>query len=57
MGVFQNHRGKRLAENPESTENGIGKWPNYEMPSLSTWHGRRACLIGDAARATSPATG
>lgn len=41
----------------ESTGDGIGKRPNYEMPSLSTWYAGRACLIGDAAHAMSPAAG
>jgi FAD-dependent urate hydroxylase len=40
-----------------STENGIGKWPNYEMPSLPTWHKGQVCLIGDAAHAMLPSAG
>ncbi len=36
---------------------GIGKWPNYEMPSLSTWHEGPVCLIGDAAHAMLPSAG
>lgn len=40
-----------------ATEERIGKWPNYEMPSLPTWYRGKACLIGDAAHAMSPAAG
>jgi FAD-dependent urate hydroxylase len=40
-----------------STESGIGKWPNYEMPSLPTWHKGPVCLIGDAAHAMLPSAG
>lgn len=35
----------------------IGRWPNYEMPSLSSWHGGPVCLIGDAAHAMLPSAG
>lgn len=40
-----------------STGGRIGRWPNYEMPSLSTWHGGTACLAGDAAHAMQPGAG
>lgn len=39
-----------------STEE-IGKWPNYEMPSLPTWHKGSVCLIGDATHAMLPSAG
>lgn len=40
-----------------STEGDIGKWPVYDLPSLSAWHQETVCLIGDAAHATSPHAG
>ncbi|GAB3253110.1 FAD-dependent monooxygenase [Larkinella harenae] len=40
-----------------STPGEIGKWPVYDLPSLPTWHQGPACLIGDAAHATSPHSG
>lgn len=45
-----------IAEIIRSTEE-IGKWPNYEMPPLPTWHKGPVCLIGDAAHAMSPSAG
>jgi 2-polyprenyl-6-methoxyphenol hydroxylase-like FAD-dependent oxidoreductase len=41
----------------QATPGEIGKWPVYDMPSLSTWHKGLVCLIGDAAHATSPHSG
>lgn len=46
-----------VAEIIRSTDGGIGKWPVYDLPSLSTWHRGTVCLIGDAAHATSPHVG
>ncbi len=40
-----------------STEGRIGRYPNYDMPSLLTWHQGPVCLIGDAAHATLPSAG
>lgn len=40
-----------------STDRDIGKWPVYDLPSLSTWYQGTVCLIGDAAHATSPHVG
>jgi FAD-dependent urate hydroxylase len=40
-----------------STEGDIGKWPVYDLLSLSAWHQETFCLIGDAAHATSPHIG
>ncbi len=40
-----------------STETTIGRWPNYEMPSLPTWNAGRVCLVGDAAHAMQPSAG
>lgn len=45
-----------ISEIIRSTEE-IGKWPNYEMPSLPTWHEGSVCLIGDAAHAMLPSAG
>jgi len=46
-----------IAEIIGSTENRIGRWPIYDIPSLPAWHRGRVCLIGDAAHATSPHAG
>lgn len=46
-----------IAEIIRSTKGKIGKWPNYEMPSLRTWHKGPVSLIGDAAHAMSPSAG
>ncbi|WP_434740620.1 FAD-dependent oxidoreductase [Micromonospora sp. SH-82] len=35
----------------------VGAWPVYDMPTLTTWHDERVCLIGDAAHAVSPSSG
>ena len=35
----------------------IGRWPNYELPSLPSWHEGPVCLIGDAAHAMLPSAG
>lgn len=40
-----------------ATTGGFGKWPIYDLPSLTTWHKGRVCLLGDAAHATSPHVG
>jgi FAD-dependent urate hydroxylase len=40
-----------------ATDGEIGKWPVYDLPSLPTWSRETACLIGDAAHATSPHVG
>ena len=40
-----------------STETSIGRWPNYEMPSLPAWHRGPVCLVGDAAHAMQPSAG
>lgn len=37
---------------------GQGKvWPPYSIPDIPTWHGKRICLIGDAAHAIPPSAG
>lgn len=46
-----------IADIIASTETPIGRWPNYEMPSLPVWHRGRACLVGDAAHAMQPSAG
>lgn len=46
-----------ISEIIRSTEDEVGKWPNYEMPSLPTWHKGSVCLIGDAAHAMLPSAG
>jgi len=35
----------------------VGAWPITDLPTLSTWHTPRACLIGDAAHASSSSAG
>ena len=35
----------------------IGRWANYELPSLPSWHEGPVCLIGDAAHAMLPSAG
>lgn len=35
----------------------MGAWPLRDIPSLTSWHKGRVCLIGDAAHATSPSSG
>jgi FAD-dependent urate hydroxylase len=46
-----------IAKIIRSTESRIGRYPNYDMPSLPTWHAGPVCLIGDAAHATLPSAG
>jgi 2-polyprenyl-6-methoxyphenol hydroxylase-like FAD-dependent oxidoreductase len=48
---------EEVTEIIRSTDGEIGKWPVYDLPSLSTWHRERVCLIGDAAHATSQHVG
>ena len=45
-----------IAEIISSTRE-IGRWPSYDMPSLSAWHEGSVCLIGDAAHAMLPSAG
>lgn len=40
-----------------STESRIGRWSNYDLPPLPTWHRGRVGLIGDAAHAMLPSAG
>lgn len=53
------HRGDRepIPTIIRSTESRIGRYPNYDMPSLPTWYRGPVCLIGDAAHATLPSAG
>src|SRR5699024_9691501 len=46
-----------ITEIIRSTKEKIGKWPNYEVPSLPAWHKGPVGLIGDAAHAMSPSAG
>lgn len=46
-----------IAEVIRSTESRIGRFPIYDIPSLSTWRKGPVVLIGDAAHATSPHVG
>lgn len=41
----------------EATSGNIGWWPTYDMPPIPEWFTNRACIIGDAAHATSPHIG
>ncbi|HEV8044597.1 MAG TPA: NAD(P)/FAD-dependent oxidoreductase [Rubrobacter sp.] len=46
-----------IAKIIRSTEGRIGRYPNYDMPPLPTWHKGPVCLIGDAAHAMLPSAG
>lgn len=46
-----------LPEIVRSTEEEIGVYPIYDMPSLPVWHDKSVVLIGDAVHATSPNAG
>jgi 2-polyprenyl-6-methoxyphenol hydroxylase-like FAD-dependent oxidoreductase len=46
-----------IAEVIRATDEPIGRWPIYDLPSLPTWHRGPVGLIGDAAHATSPHVG
>jgi FAD-dependent urate hydroxylase len=39
------------------TEHIFAGWNTYDFPSVPTWHDDRVVIIGDAAHATSPASG
>ena len=41
----------------EATEAPVFAWPTYDIPSIPYWHRGRMVIIGDAAHATSPASG
>jgi FAD-dependent urate hydroxylase len=41
----------------EATEEIIAPWATYDLPSVPVWHNGRMIVIGDAAHATSPASG
>lgn len=57
--LLQLHRADHepITEIIQSTDGGIGRWPVYDLPPLPVWHQGVACLIGDAAHATSPHVG
>ncbi len=57
--LLDTHRGDHapITEIISSTESRIGRWPNYDMPSLPTWHEGPVVLIGDAAHAMLPSAG
>lgn len=40
-----------------ATEELLKPWATYDVPPLRTWHRGRMVLVGDAAHATSPASG
>jgi 2-polyprenyl-6-methoxyphenol hydroxylase-like FAD-dependent oxidoreductase len=46
-----------LPEIVRSTEDEIGVFPIYDMPSLPVWHKKSVVLVGDAVHATSPNAG
>jgi 2-polyprenyl-6-methoxyphenol hydroxylase-like FAD-dependent oxidoreductase len=46
-----------LPEIVRSTEEEIGVFPIYDMPSLPVWHEKSVVLVGDAVHATSPNAG
>lgn len=39
------------------TDTILGPWSTFDFPKVPTWHNERMILIGDAAHATSPASG
>lgn len=41
----------------ESTPGELAGWATYDLPSVRRWHRMRMIVIGDAAHATSPASG
>ena len=41
----------------EATKTPLFAWPTYDIPSIPHWHRERMVIIGDAAHATSPASG
>lgn len=41
----------------EATKAPLFAWPTYDIPSIPHWHRERMVIIGDAAHATSPASG
>jgi FAD-dependent urate hydroxylase len=41
----------------DATPGELEAWATYDLPSVRRWHGDRMVLIGDAAHATSPASG
>ncbi|MEU6644123.1 NAD(P)/FAD-dependent oxidoreductase [Saccharomonospora sp. NPDC046836] len=41
----------------EATDEIFAGWNTYDFPSVPTWHRDRMVIIGDAAHATSPASG
>jgi 2-polyprenyl-6-methoxyphenol hydroxylase-like FAD-dependent oxidoreductase len=41
----------------DSTPGELEGWATYDLPSVRRWHGERMVLVGDAAHATSPASG
>ncbi|WP_202935022.1 FAD-dependent oxidoreductase [Halorussus amylolyticus] len=57
--LLERHRDDHdsVAEIIRSTDGEIGRWPIYDLPSLPAWHRKSACLVGDAAHATSPHVG
>ncbi|MGF1471192.1 MAG: FAD-dependent oxidoreductase [Rubrobacteraceae bacterium] len=56
VGIHRNDH-EPIKEIISCTEDRIGRWPGYDMPSLTTWHRGPVCLIGDAAHATLPSAG
>lgn len=40
-----------------ATPGALRAWPTYDLPAVPTWHNDRMVIIGDAAHATSPASG
>jgi FAD-dependent urate hydroxylase len=41
----------------EATPTPLFAWPTYDIPPIPRWHRERMIIIGDAAHATSPASG
>lgn len=56
LGLFSEQDGLAL-DLIEATEDIFAGWNTYDFPRVPTWHRDRMVIIGDAAHATSPASG
>lgn len=56
LGLFSRQDGPAL-DLIDATEEIFAGWNTYDFPKVPTWHRDRMVIIGDAAHATSPASG